>query len=203
MALIALPLVAFTAACGDDDDDSTADESTATATEAGAPDVEVAAYPDDKRTGEASLDAVIDAVLAGNAADRLTTTRVTCDLAAAWGMGTPPACEPGEAAGTVIDALPVAGCEEDHYVRGAAIDELAQQIAANSPKLYAAYVPKVNVGSPSFPPGAFVGVFVNTKGEGFSAHVVDGDIVRVGLSCGTDFSKILSLAESELLPPLD
>lgn len=204
LALLALPLLLFAAACSGDDDDNKADDSTTTATsEATKPAVEVPAYPADKRTGEASLDAVIDAVLAGKAGDQVEPSRVTCDLAAAWGMGTPPKCETGEGAGTVVNALAVASCDEDYYVRGADLDKLVEQISAGDPKLYAAFEPKINAGSPAFPPGAYVAVFVNNAGEGFSTHVADKRIVRVGLSCGTDLENLFETSDKELLPPLD
>lgn len=195
--LLALPLVVL-AACSGDDDDTGAD-STPEPTE---PAVEVPAYPDDKRTGEAALDAVIDAVLGGTAADLFAPARVTCDMTTESGMGTPPPCEGDESPGTVVEVLPVAGCDENTYVRGAALDELAGQLASNNPKLYAAYVPDTTNNFPAFPTGDFVAVFINDLGEGFAAHTTAGEILRVGLSCGTDLANLLDLAETELLPPL-
>jgi|GEM_PF-3275954 len=180
--LLALPLVVL-AACGGDDDDGK--------------------DSNDARTGEPALDAVIDAVLEGNPAGLFAFARVTCDIATESGMGTPPPCEGNESPGTVVEALPVARCDENTYVRGAALDELVATITANNPKLHAAYVPDTTKSVPAFPTGDFVAVFVNDQGEGFAAHAANGQVVRVGLSCGTDLANLLELSETELVAPRD
>ncbi len=75
-------------------------------------------YPDDTRTGVAAIDAVIAAVLNGDADGLESLVRlssVACTTES--GLGGPPKCANGEADGTVVQALPVDRCGEGSVER--------------------------------------------------------------------------------------
>lgn len=122
-------LIAVTngAGCGDDD---------APATSTPAP---VPGHPLSQRTGNAGVDAVLDAVTGGDtAAVRGLLDFVALPCASTQMLGGPPPCPPGTPAGTLFDAFPMGqGCEGSYVDTGT-----AEQVVSNLPpgaRLYAIF----------------------------------------------------------------
>lgn len=161
-----------------------------------------AAYPDDTRTGIATLDAVIAAMLANDTAalaDLVHYTSVEC-VAQAEGLGGPPLCEEGEAEGTVVEVLPQA-FSHGSYTRRA---DIMEQLPQGDFSLYAAYHVSAETREPYFPVGQYAAVFVDESlafYNGLTIHVTDDGIVRIDYGRPVDLVAAFG-ADEAILPPL-
>ena len=136
------------------------------------------------RTGVPEVDAVIQAVLAGDQETLRGFVRyapVACSMDSQMGVEF---CRPDEEDGTLVDALQLADCE-GHYVRPDKIDGTLAYLLEGNPKLYGAYP-----GSPSASlPGDYTAVFSvqgPEPGQVFGVELLidDGGIVFIDFGCG-------------------
>ncbi|HYM28393.1 MAG TPA: hypothetical protein VET66_09600 [Steroidobacteraceae bacterium] len=131
-------------------------------------------------TGMPAIDATVAAVTAADAAAlrRLLRYTPTACVTAPQGLGAPPACRPGEAAGTIVDVFPVAQCE-GAYVRP---EDLQLDIPAGA-RLYGVY----RVTQPFWPAGTYAAIFERREAAaGATAWELvldDRGIVGVHLGC--------------------
>ena len=137
-------------------------------------------------TGIAELDAIIAAVLAGDATAQknlIGYTEASCS--SAEGLGGPPACLPGEPEGTLVEVLPILG-SEGGYIRKS---DIGAWDGLRTTALYAAYeVSDAAYTEPNFPAGQYALVFGGTSGTGsdFTLQVRNGRIVRIDYYFGAD-----------------
>lgn len=130
------------------------------------------------------MEAAIDAVLSRNMESlraAIVYTRTPC-VTEQLGIGAPPKCRAGEAAGTLVDVLPSAQCE-GFFSRP---DEINLDDAFNTSVmgLYGVY----RVPADFFPPGTYAVVFVkNLPGINEGARelvMTDRGIVGINYGCG-------------------
>lgn len=94
------------------------------------------------RTGTEAIDAVIAAVAATDSdvlTSRLRYSEVSCALNP-MGIGSPPKCPEGVAAGSPLTLLPFGLCEE-HLADASEVSERLGAALADRPRLYAVYEP--------------------------------------------------------------
>jgi len=129
--------------------------------------------------GDAGLDAIAAAVLAGDtAAQRNLIGYTEAGCSSAEGLGGPPPCLTGEPEGTPVEVLPILG-SEGGYVRKDSIDTWQ---GLRSTELYAAYeVSEAAYTEPNFPAGDYALVFGDGSGttSDFTLQVRDGRIIRI------------------------
>lgn len=155
-----------------------------------------------RATGIGGLDEIIAAGTAGDRAtlqQRLRYTKIGC-ITMPQGIGAPPFCRTGEAAGTLVDVLPSAQCE-GFFSRP---DEVQLDSLAAGGTLYAVY----RANPDSFPPGKYFAVFeypASAQLPGAFALVTDdGSIVGIHFGCSqqpADFVQFQRLMDV-VLPPL-
>lgn len=203
------------AACGgdDDDDDDTPTPSggspTATATSGGQTPTVTATtpsgggtYPDDTRTNIPSVDAVIDRVLAGDAASlkmQIEFTEMRCETNP-QGAGAGPKCEAGEQDGAMVDVFPASTCEMV-FERPADVDEALEQLVEDDPKLYAVY--RVNEELGPLPAEGHGVVFLAPDNRARTVRVTNDGIVAVFLGCNPDPAEALQDQDDFVLTPLE
>jgi hypothetical protein len=208
-------------ACSDDDDVTPTTEPTAGTTVA-APESPTAAasssssgqsaraYPAGKRTGDADVDAVIDAVLSGDPA-KLGALFLYYSLGCKTeplGIGAPPKCDPGAAEGTPVDVFPNGSCPEGRFsIRGDGT--LERLLAQNSARLYAVYRrAPVQQSGLEWPRGSIGIVFIGGASQGdqsFWLELDGGHVVVAGVGCpGQPPEQLTEIhgATGFLLPPL-
>lgn len=214
VAFAALALLA--AACSGDDEDSTTPTATATATSTTIATIApiptrtpasstptATSTPASEYTGLTAVDAVIVAVLSGNA-DRVAPLVQLRSVACGpqTGVGSPPACPAGQPTGTMVPVFPVATCEGEW--RTEAVVRASMQPLLNSPELYAVY------GMPSqfqqlMPDGQYVAVFSRVApGQGRLGGAVvigGGRIVGLWFGCGATPEQIVPAGTSTILAP--
>ncbi|MDA1061781.1 MAG: hypothetical protein O2895_02570 [Chloroflexi bacterium] len=157
----------------------------------------LAAPPDDvtsidpaRRSGDALIDAVLDALDAGDAAalEALVDYQQLGCVLTADGIGHPPICAADEPEGTVVDVLLFAQCE-GAYPRASNTFARLQRIAADSWVLFAA----VNLGAEPERPGAIRGstqaVLLDIAGEtarwgSLAMTFTNSGIASIVFSCG-------------------
>jgi hypothetical protein len=107
-----------------------------------------------REIGIAALDTIIAAAMRGDAAALQAAVRYTptACVATQEGIGAPPLCREGEAAGTKVDVIPLAQCE-GFFARA---DELRLDALAGGATLYAVY--RQHAADP-FPPGKYWAIF--------------------------------------------
>jgi len=139
----------------------------------------------ERRTGIEAVDAVVDAVVAGDV-QRLRRfvrfTPVPCEANPA-GIRAPPKCRPGEAEGTPVDVLPVAQCE-GLYLRSDEVDTALRSLQSGNPTLYAVYLTSAEY----WPPGDYVAIFSSNAPDlrevAEQLLITDGRLVGVVQGCG-------------------
>lgn len=228
VTLMLLALSLGIAACGDDDDKATPIPSaspaptqmTSTArpteippTATVSPTPAIPGYARDKRTGNPQVDAVLDAILSGDAAKIKPLLRffaVGCQTES-HGIGGPPICAPGVAAGTSIEVFPNASCPEGRLSPREGIDALLSALFDSSSRVFAVYrqTPKLPTGN-EWPKGAFGIVFTTARPYGAQNYTVSrievdgGQIVLAGVLCPGDTPQMVlanSQARDFLVPP--
>lgn len=156
-------------------------------------------YSLDTRTGVEDVDVVLDAVEAGDI-DKLRSliqyTTVGCLNVDA--LGGPPRCRDGEAAGTLVEALPFLG-PEGGFLRK---DEIENWSGPDAVGIYTVYEVSGLAYSEEYYPAGEYGIFLLTE-DGNSAMVLqvrDGGIVRIDYVFDpTTFPEILQRDASEII----
>lgn len=135
-------------------------------------------HPLTTRTGIEEVDKVVDVVASGDiqmlrSLIQFTSTKCTT----AEGLGGPPKCRAGEAAGTPVEVLPIFG-SEGYFIHREDIDDWS---GVNANGLYAVYeVSPDFVSEPDYPSGRYAVMFVDQQNEAVVSLRVDhGKIVRV------------------------
>ena len=153
-------------------------------------------------TGIAAVDRVIAAVQADDAsklAGQAKFEALACTTA--QGLGGPPGCRPGEAAGTVVNVLFTSSCD-GHYIRQDELGGLVNRFLEGEGKLAGVY--KHN--GLLFPSSQYILVYSFATPQGSLARVLcvsDGGIVGVTFGCGTsarEYIESQSLKDPILLP---
>ena len=168
-----------------------------TPTSTTSPTPSIPGYPRDTRTGDPQVDAVLDAVLSGDISRVKPLLRfysVGC-VPASTGIGGPPICPPGVAAGTPFDVFPNARCPEGQLATRDGIDSLLSALSSSSSRLFAIYRQTPNPPSAdpfAWPRGAFGVVLTTPTPSAYYAYSVSrlevdtGQIVLAGLACPSD-----------------
>jgi hypothetical protein len=157
-------------------------------------------HPLDTRTGIASVDAVIEAVLAKDlSAKRALIRYVTTPCTTALGMGGPPKCQAGESDGTVVEVFPILG-QEGEFLRREAIDSRLDFAVQG---LYAVYRIRGDAYQEAYWPAGEYGVVFLDRREGLpiTAHVSEGGMVRLDLQRWPGAVLVARDAGELLLPP--
>jgi len=140
------------------------------------------------RTGNAEVDAVINAVLSGDparVADLLQYYPLGCEVEP-FGIGSPPKCAPGVPHGTPVEVFPNGSCPEGRFTtRG---DEtFVELLAEDSARLFAAYTREpVERSGLDWPRGSVGLVFTAPDlqhNELFWLEVDGGRVVVAGIAC--------------------
>lgn len=222
MILGAAIAIASLAACSGDSEPPPSPTPSATTTSTGTPAptsptstaspvTPIPTYGPETRTGIASIDPILVSVLAADTDDvgsRLAYVDVPCtSINAIPG----PECPPGAAAGTLVPAFPLTGCETT-YERKDAIGPVVEGFVTMGLKLFAVYrVDRNEAGNVA--PGDFGLVFVDTRPTPGDAGAImvavtadrDGRIVRWGSSCGAtdphEFMDERPISDYVLPPP--
>ena len=128
-------------------------------------------------TGIADVDAVLAAVASGDVTELRSLVRYTsAPCTTAEGLGGPPKCESGEAAGTVLQVLPLLG-GEGSFIRE---EEITTWNGVDAVGLYAIYrVSEDGIAEDYYPRGNYAVVLKTSTGEAISLRIADGGIVRV------------------------
>lgn len=155
-------------------------------------------YPDDTRTNIPEVDAVIEAVLAGDVAaleSMMYFTLIPC------GNEVPPwiACEDGEARGTLVEAFLMTECEAA-WKRPPEVQDVLRQIVDGEPDLYAVYFADEIISS--LPPFGHGVVFLAPDHRGRTVRVTDQGIIALFLGCEFDPRGALSKHPDLILRPL-
>ncbi len=193
-------LAAFSFACGDDDDDTSGATPTTAAAASPTPGTSTTpTAPAGSPTGESEgtptiVNDIIDAVESGDAAaieGMLVYTSLEC-ATTVEGLGGPPQCAAGEAAGTEVDVLPTAFCEGSYARPG----ELNTFPLTENITFYAAY----RVTDDFYPPGDYVVVFSRTEpnigGETALAIIADDrGIVGVHFGCAQTIDQFIDFQQ--------
>lgn len=138
----------------------------------------------DRPTGIAAVDRVLQAVREDNVS-KLTAEASFQPLACttAQGLGGPPACLPGEAAGTVVNVLFTSSCD-GHYIWPSELPALAGQFIEGEGRLAGVYRHNGLI----FPSSQYVLVFSYDSPGGSVARIAfvsDNGIVGLTFTCGT------------------
>lgn len=167
---------------------TTATPTSATTTATPTPDITAVpgalTWPETKRTGEPAVDAVIDAVISGDAARLqalLQLVPVRCDASS------PPTVMPGCPEPITRPSYPSSGCE-DLWRADFSLLPWETQLR-QLPRLYAVYrrLPVAANPPSELPRGEFVVVFAFTQtnpGYGWALHVTGGRVVLEQGACG-------------------
>ncbi len=206
---LVLVLVAFSLDGGDDQqatpDRTTTATSTPTATATARPTPPptttptLRTYPADTRTNIPEVDAVIEAVLAGDVAalkSLMYFASIPC------GNEVPPwiACEGDEARGTLVEAFLMADCRA-MWRRPAEVEDVLRQMVDGDPDLYAVYFADETMGS--LPPFGHGVVFMAPDHRGRTVRVTEEEgIIALFLGCETDPRWALWKHPDLVLPPL-
>ena len=220
-ALSLLFLVPLAMACGGSDSSSGVATSTSDPTANSSPSAigtasplppDIPGHDPSTRTGNASLDAVISAIVEEDQAALLAlieSYEMEC-VTEQVGIPAPPLCPEGVPEGSLVEVLPTWACPEGRFTP---VDELEQLVAAataGDSRPYA--VVKRSPASPSgleFPGGEHVVIVAQRSTTGVAeydfvrAEVTGGRIVTLGVSCpGQDPSQLYSSeGTSFVLPP--
>lgn len=201
-------MAAIAVSCGSDDEVAPASPRVPAPT-AATPIASATATPtvDISRSGIASVDAAIDAVLAGDADGlrrllRYTPTR--CQTAPQQ-VGSPPPCRASEADGTLVDVLSVLHCE-GVYQREGELD-LGFDGSPFPPvgsSLYAVY----RSGPTTFPPSQYTVIFSRPGsgsgfGTAFALEMSDDGVVGVSHGCAGTIDEFLQYGHftDVIVPP--
>ena len=109
------------------------------------------------------IERVVSAAEAGDVAalvDLVAYEQIGC-VETQEGIGAPPLCEGGEAAGDLVDVLPAAQCE-GHYLRPAQVRPSFEAFVNGTVEFYAAY----RLAEGNFPPGEAAVVFERLPEQG-------------------------------------
>ncbi|MEO8609424.1 MAG: kelch repeat-containing protein [Chloroflexota bacterium] len=162
-----------------------------------------AAYPQATETGIASVDELIKARLTNDIdalKNQVQYLTLNC-IVKGEGLGSPPLCADGEAAGTPVEVLPMLS-GEGTFVRRADIDSQLQ--AAHYSLLTVYKVADDQSNDPNFPSGDYGVVFVNEDQPFFNAlnyRVSDKGIVRIDTGAWPDMVTGYGVGDF-ILPPL-
>lgn len=136
------------------------------------------------QTGMPELDSIVAAVMGGDAGDVRSFIEFTeSQCTTAEGLGGPPKCTTGEAAGTAVEVLPILG-PEGGFIRKTEIDTWQLPKAG---ALYAAYeVSDAAYSDPDYPAGDYALVFAGADDtqSSFTLQVRGGRILRVDYGPG-------------------
>lgn len=152
-----------------------------------------------RRSGIASIDAILDAAAARDEqamASLIEYTPIACGDATGFPPHTgPPPCPSGAPAGTPVDVLPEVDCAPNQYLRDRAPKALIEWIAASS-GLYAV-VPS------SGPSGSGFLVIVSPRSGAIGLSLGERGVRHVSLGCGPYHPDALATGRrpSFLLPP--
>jgi hypothetical protein len=171
--VLVLTFLVAAVGCGDDDDDEAetatgTGTSTGTASATGEPSESetpsATATAGTVTTGDAELDAVISAVLAGDIDSLVARVQfLTLACSTATGVGGPPQCADGEAEGTDVQVFPFAACEGEYY-RADGVPALFAREIGDEPRIYAAFE-LLDLGTETFPRGD-IGILFETPTMG-------------------------------------
>jgi hypothetical protein len=160
-------------------------------------------HPPDSRTGNAPLDAVIDAILAHDITARRELIRLTVvGCTHAEGMGGPPMCREDEAEGTLLEVFPILGAEGQHM----RVENLDRALSFQVEGLYAVFEFSDDMFDAADYPAGEVGLLFLRSGEPFPliVHVADGAIVRLDSYIDNTLDNVLGrYAKRIILPPPD
>ena len=153
-------------------------------------------------TGISIVDRVMSAMAAKDAAQLASLAYLeTFSCTTAAGLGGPPQCLPGEAAGTPVKALFTSSCD-GHYIRQSEVLGLAQRFLEDKGKLAGVYRHNGLI----FPQSQYVLVYAFDTPYGSLARVLfvsDPGIVGITFGCGTtakDYISQMGLTDAILLP---
>ena len=163
-------------------------------------------YPPDTRTGIAAVDAVVEAIHAGDRdalMDLVHYTAAACTDAD--GLGGPPKCEAGQPEGSLVEVFPVMGPGEGSYTDRQMIEGVFPEEPLG---LFAIFrVADSAYREPYWPAGRY-GIILRIDGEPVPAltlRIDDVGIVRLDRSFGEPFWLSPALLEREvesfILPP--
>ena len=203
LALVALPLFAL-ASCGDEDgevSDRTPEPTRATATISSTPtktthdgdgdSPDDPAYPADRRTGiaavDAAVDATIDVILSASPAGvqaLIHPLPLACSTTPSGGIPQPPTC-PSETDGTIIEAFPIGGPQGSYALAATAGAENFGALLESSPRIFAVFEVTGRESDPEWPQGAYGIVFVGEgQVRGVLVRVATTGIVRIDYGGG-------------------
>lgn len=161
-------------------------------------------YPPETRTGDPSLDRILDSALLGDpplTLDLVLLTTTACETTE--GLGGPPKCQDGEEEGTLVQVLPVSYGEGTFLRSSNAETALGFSVL----DLLAIYrVPATAYRADYWPAGEY-GIVFSTGDDGF-LHVItliiaDGKIVRIDFTPMAPSDLTWAPIDDFLLPPLD
>jgi len=162
-------------------------------------------YPPHWRTGDPWVDMVLEAFFSANRprlAAHFQPYPVGCSIGPS-GIPAPPRCGDGQAEGTAVDVFPVL-LTEGIYVPKDGLTAIADQMMANSPRLYAVYRQEPQPPARgTFPRGEYVLIF-NAGGRGMEVQVSGGNVLGVWFSSGQTAADMAALAPTGnfiLAPP--
>jgi hypothetical protein len=156
-------------------------------------------YPLDTRTGIEDVDVILDAVGADDMEqlrNLIHYTTVGCLNVDA--LGGPPRCRDGEAAGTLVEALPFLG-PEGGFIRK---DEIGNWRGPEAMGIYAVYQVSGSAYAEEYYPAGEHGIFLLTEegDSGMILQVRDGGIVRIDYVFDlSTFTTILQRDASEII----
>ena len=158
----------------------------------------------EQRSGIPEVDAVIDAVVGGDASAMRGLIRYS--IMACWpelqGAGSPPVCADGERAFEGILVVLVSTCGIEH-VRATDDGWVHERLTGGEPRLYALLKPS-GLDQGFWPEAQYVVVFLSDLPQLWSSVVVqDGAIMSVRLGCGESPAETLARVDADdvLLPP--
>jgi hypothetical protein len=156
-------------------------------------------YPLDTRTGIEDVDVILEAVEADDMEQlRSLIHYTTVGCLNVDALGGPPRCRDGEAAGTLVEALPFIG-PEGGFLRK---DEIENWPGPEVVGIYAVYRVSGSVFSEEYYPAGEYGIFLLTD-DGNSAMVLqvkDAGIVRIDyIFDPTTFPEVLQRDASEII----
>jgi hypothetical protein len=153
-------------------------------------------------TGDADVDAVINAVRGGNAATVGGLVELqTLACTTAQGAGGPPKCEGGDPNGTEYDVLPLVTCEGE-WVHEDDVEARLAMILDDTNGLYAVVESDTDELPAEWPASGHYVIFHLSGGDdaGVRFHVSDGAIVLVWLGCVETVDELTEDSDGSPLP---
>lgn len=192
-------MAAIAVSCGSDDEaklsptsDTTATATPVTSTATAPATIPNASPPPAGRSGLPSVDAAVDAMLATDIEALRAMIRFTATpcVVNPEGLGAPPTCREGEAAGTAVDVLPIAQCEgyfsRPHELNLDGLLLGLDGVPSVAIELYAVY----RAPAGAFPPGKYFVIFsarasaADDTVRGFALTMTDTGITGIHYGCG-------------------